>query len=234
MWWSLVQRGPGELRAHVNDDQQLSKYYWTHEGEQILWTGDFNMHIGLKHVAHCQQGKLKSDPQPFFQSSVLKRNDKLTMGLKLAKTSWSRICFLKKFSTGEGDISDVCNHHYQDMSIMLYEICWHKIKRPQFRRRRHMIILHTVGKWGWAEFQESMLTESLVTHLRGVVFWERSSIVVVKHSVHKLEQLFLVQVFNGCFVVVCFGRLKQYIIISTGFLKFLFMNLKTNGLIFSF
>ena len=76
-----------------------------------------------------------------------------------------------------------------------------------------------------------MLTESLVTHLRGVVFWERSSIVVVKHSVHKLEQLFLVQVFNGCFVVVCFGRL---IIISTGFLEFLFMNLKTNGFIFSF
>ena len=79
-----------------------------------------------------------------------------------------------------------------------------------------------------------MLTESLVTHLRGVVFWERSSIVVVKHSVHKLEQLFLVRAFNGCFVVVCFGRLKHYIIISTGFLEFLFMNLKTNGLIFSF
>ena len=81
------QRDPGELRAHLHDDQQLSKYYWTHEGEQILWTGDFNMHIGLKHVAHCQQGKLKSDPQPYFKSSVLKRNDKLTMGLKLAKTS---------------------------------------------------------------------------------------------------------------------------------------------------
>ena len=174
------------------------------------------------------------------------------MGLILAKTSWSRICFFKDGRVRNDLMLEENSPLEREMlamsviiiirqSTLLYEMCWHRIKRTRFARRRHDYYTHCSsfhrnksGKWGWAGFQDFMLTKSLGTHLRGVVFWERSSLVVVKHSVHKLEQLFLVRVFHGCFVLVCFSRLKHYIIISAGFLKCLFMNLKTNGLIFSF
>ena len=59
---------------------------------------------------------------------------------------------------------------------------------------------------------------------------------MVKHSVHKLEQLFLVRVFNGCFVVnlVCFWQTQELYLCLQASLNAFFMNLKTNGLIFSF